>query len=318
MPDTLSSQAIYRQFCASAPADFPLFMQPWYLDTVCGDGWQAVTADANGHVVAVWPYFLKQKWHWRYVAMPLLGKFMGPYITPEYRSLDWQMRLMTRMWQDMPKGLAAFEQDFPYWVQNWLPLYWQGFRQTTRYSYALDLTKAESELWAGISRNYQKKIERAQAQLTIRHDLPFEELYRVAMLSFDRQGKTAPITRAWLAGIYEALKRHNAVQTFFAMDNSTGAVHSASMLVWDRESAYYLIGGDDPALRQSGSGVLLQWAAIRYAQQTVGVPIFDFEGSMLPTVEPTRREFGAWQRPYFRLQQENSWIWRIGKMLRRV
>jgi Acetyltransferase (GNAT) domain len=314
MPE--SNQHQYRQFCAQAPDDFPLFMHDWYLDMVCGQAsaWDAAIVTKGGRVVAVWPYHLKQKAIWRYVAMPLLGKFMGPYLVPDARSLDDQTNLMTQLWAQIPSKLAAFEQDFHYLVQNWLPLYWEGFRQTTRYSYVLDLTQPEAALWANIKNSYRRKIKKATPLLTVRHDLAPEALYKVCMKSFDRQGLQAPISTSYFERLYATLRAHGCAQPFFAVDAS-GAVHSAALLVWDRHSAYYLLGGDDPAYRQSGSGVLLQWAAIRYAQDVLRVPVFDFEGSMLPKVEPTRRAFGAAQRPYFRVQREWSWLWRVGKFL---
>jgi len=306
----------YQSFAANAP-DLPLFMQPWYLDVVCeGGSWDAALVQKGDRIVAALPYFLKQKLGWSYVTMHLFCKQMGPYLLPEYRSLKWEMRLYEDLISQLPKGLAAFEQNFNYTVTNWLPFYWQGFKQTTLYSYVLPLQASEELIFKNIEKNYRQKIRTAEARLTIRHDLPLSELHRLVSYSFGRQGLELPIGFAFLQRIYATLSDHGCGKLFFAADPSTGQVHSAALLVWDSSSAYYLMSGDDPALRSSGAAVLLKWTAIKYAKNILVVPIFDFEGSMLKGVEQGRRDFGAQQRPYFRVRHEWSILWKWGKFLR--
>lgn len=309
-------QETYRQFAAQSP-DLPLFLQPWYLDAVCeGGSWDAALVEKNGRVVAALPYFLKQKLAWKYVSMPPFCKQMGPFLAPEYRDTDHEMRLYEALIDALPAGLAAFEQNFHYSVQNWLPFYWHGFRQTTMYSYVIPLDQTEEALFGQISKNYRQKIRSAEKTIQVRHDLPLSELHRLVGLSFERQRLETPLSMPLLESLYGALQQRQSVQLFFATD-ATGAVHSASMLVWDRQTAYYLMSGDDPALRQSGAAVLLKWKAILYAKNVLKLPLFDFEGSMIRNVEQGRRDFGARQKPYFRIAKEWSVGWKWGKMLRR-
>lgn len=291
-------------------------MQPWYLDAVCDNGvWQAALAERVGRVVAVMPYFLKRKMGWRYVAMPVLGKFHGPYLLPEFRNPDHEIRLYDVLLDQLPPGLAAFEQDLHYGVTNWLPWYWRGFRQTTRYSYVLPLDTPEDELFQNIAKNYRQKIAKAAAAVEVTADRPLADLYRLLRLSFGRQELSAPFSFDFLQKLHVALTAHDACRLFFAADKNTGALHSAALLAWDKTSAYYLLSGDDPALRHSGSAVLLKWEAIRYAKNVLGLPLFDFEGSMIRAIEQGRRDFGASPRPYFRLQKEWSALWKWGKWI---
>jgi len=115
----------------------------------------------------------------------------------------------------------------------------------------------------------------------------------------------------------QALADHRAREIFWATDLKSGAVHSVAYLVWDKQSAYYLMAGDDPALRASGAGILLAWEAIRYTKETLGLAAFDFAGSMIRPIERVRRQFGAVQKPYFRVQKEWSMAWKVGKALLR-
>ncbi|HNM27876.1 MAG TPA: GNAT family N-acetyltransferase, partial [Saprospiraceae bacterium] len=297
--------------------DLPLFMQPWYLDAVCQEGhWDAAVAEKDGFTAAVLPFFLKKKWGWRYVAMPPLGKFHGPYLLPEYRNLNDEHRLYAALIDQLPQGLAAYSQDFHYTVTNWLPFYWLGYRQTTRYSYVLDLGLSEADLFRRIDKSYRQKIAKAQNLVQVTAERPLTDLYGLLRKSFDRQDLDAPYSLHFLQHLHETLAEHQACRLFFAVDQSTGALHSAALLAWDAQSAYYLVSGDDPALRVSGAAVLLKWEAILFAKNTLNLPVFDFEGSMIQTLERGRRDFGAMQRPYFRVEKEWSRVWKWRRKLK--
>lgn len=306
----------YRNFAAQVP-DLPLFVQPWFLDVVCtNDTWDAAIVQKNGQAVAALPYFLKQKWGWRYISTPPFCKHMGPYLLPEYRSLKWEMRLYSELIEQLPAGLAAFEQNFHYSVENWLPFYWAGFQQTTLYSYVLSLEDSEEAIFRRIAKNYRSKIRSAEARIEVRDDLPVNELYRLIGLSFERQGLNSSISLSLLQTIFTTLSERGQGKLFFATDPQTNALHAAALLAWDSHSAYYLSSGDDPKFRTSGASVLLKWTAIRYAKNVLGVPLFDFEGSMMRAIEQGRRDFGAHQRPYFRVRREWSAWWKWAKWLR--
>jgi hypothetical protein len=305
----------YARFCENAP-DLPLFMQPWYLDAVCEGGtWEAAMVEKAGRVVAIWPYFLKKKWLWHYIAMPPLARMMGPYLLPEWRATRKEMSILDDLLDQLPPGLAAFEQDFNYAAQNWLPLYWRGFRQTTRYSYFLEINDLDA-VWKNFAPDYRnQKTPKAREQVEIKTSGSLEGFFKIQNRSYERQGLETPVSFGLLSRLDEALAVRNQREIFFARDRQTSATHSVAYLVWDRQSAYYLMAGDDPALRHSGAGILLAWEAIRYAHEVLKLPIFDFAGSMIQPVERVRRQFGAQQKPYFRVQKEWSLLWKVGKIL---
>ena len=310
----MSNRDAYRQFCQTAPG-LPLFMHDWYLDAVCAGGdWDAAIVRKGDEVVGVLPYFLKQKLLWRYVAMPPLAKMMGPFLLPEYRAPRREIPLLNELIDQLPR-LAAFEQDFNYTASDWLPFYWRGFRQTTRYSYVLQLTKME-KLRENLAPDYRNnKLPKAAKRVKVHTGNDLELFYRVHNGSYQRQGLEAPVSFEFLNRLDQALAVHRAREIFWATDLKTGAVHSVAYLAWDKQSAYYLMAGDNPALRASGAGILLAWEAIRYARETLELPVFDFSGSMIRSIERVRRQFGAIQKPYFRVHGEWSALWKLGKML---
>jgi Acetyltransferase (GNAT) domain len=295
----------------------PLFCHDWYLDAVCGGEkhWQLALVRKNEAIVGAWPYFVKQKLGWRYVAMPPLARMMGPYIIPEYRHLRYDAALYGALLDQLPRDLSAFEQDFPYTVTNWLPFYWRGFRQTTRYSYEIPLHDLEAARQSMTAEYRNRKIPKAAARLSVTHEGDRVDFLRVHNGSFRRQGLEAPISEAFFTRLDNVLAAHEARQYFFARDRTSGTIHAVAYLAWDKTTAWYLLAGDDPALRQSGASILLIWEAMRYAAETLRLPLFDFAGSMVQPIEHVRRQFGAQQRPYFRIERTWSPWWGLAQRL---
>ncbi|MDO7853007.1 GNAT family N-acetyltransferase [Hymenobacter convexus] len=309
-----TAQDRYRDFCRTAP-DVPVFAQPWYLDA-CAEGgaWDVALAEENGHVVAALPYFFKQKGPFRYATMPPFVKWLGPYLLPEFRGvLKKEHLLLEELIKQLP-ALAAFKQNFYPSTTNWLPFYWEKYRQTTYYTYRLNGLHNLAQIEAGINRNIRRNLHKAREQVQVVHSLGPERFYELNKMSFDRQGLPMPYSWAQFQRHDAALAANSARQFFFAVD-AQGQVHSASYLIWDKQAAYYHLAGDDPALRDSGAGILLIWEAIRYASEVLELACFDFEGSMLPAVERIRVQFGAVQTPYFFVWKYNS---RLFELLERV
>ncbi len=308
-----TTKQAYAKFCQSLD-HCPVFCQPWYLDAVAENGnWEVVLAEEKGQVVAALPFFVKERLGLRYVTMPLFTKFMGPLVAPAYRELKYEHRLCQQLIDQLPP-LAGFDQQFHPGVQNWLPFYWQGYRQTTQYTYVLKLA-GEADWRAGVNRNMRRNLDKAESQLRLRHDLGLDTFYQLNEKSFARQNKAVPYSFDQLKRHDEALVANESRQLFFAVDEQD-RVHSAAYLIWDKQRAYYHLSGDDPNLRQSGSGIWLVAQAVQYTQQELQLPFFDFEGSMLPEVEAIRRQFGATQVPYSRVWKINSPIYAILKHLR--
>lgn len=312
----MNAKEEYLAFCRAAP-DVPVFAQGWYLDACAAGGdWDVVLAHDAGRVVAALPYFSKQKGPFRYATMPPFVKWLGPYLLPEFRGvLKKEHALLEELLKQLP-ALAAFQQNFYPTATNWLPFYWQQFRQTTYYTYRLHGLHHLAQVEAGLNRNVRRNIQKARQQVQVVHHLSPAQFYRINQLSFERQQLPMPYSEAEFERLDAALAAHSARQMFFAVD-AQARIHSAAYLIWDQQAAYYHLSGDDPALRDSGAGILLIWEAIRYASEVLGLACFDFEGSMLPAVERIRVQFGAVQTPYFFVWKYNSRLFEFLHKLKR-
>lgn len=292
----------YQQFCQSE-LGLPIFFQDWYLDAVCQEGeWGVAMVVEAGQVKGIWTYFMKQKMGFKYVTMPNFVKFMGPYL-PGSPSISEQHQILAKLLAQIPP-VASIKQDFHYNITNWLPLYWQNFQQTTRYTYSLDVRDLQKVL-DDVNRNIRRNIKKASEQIIIEHWDDPERFYVVNKKSFDRQNIRIPYTLAQFLRHDAALKVQQRRKLFFAVDQR-GQLHSASYVIWDDQVAYYHLAGDDPQFRQHGAGILLIWEAIQFLHNELGINTLDFEGSMIKNVEAIRRQFGAIQTPYFSVSKNFS------------
>lgn len=299
----MSNKDIYRDFCQTAE-DLPIFAQDWYLDAVSADGsWDVVIVKKNAQIAVTMPYFLKQKWGFTYSTIPLHTRNLGPYVIPERRGLKNEPSLYAALIEQLPKT-AHFIQDFAPTVTNWLPFYWKNFKQTVRYTYILDLTDMNA-VFKNRNRRIRRNIEKAEEIVTIDHDISLADFYKINKMSFTRQDMSIYYPLESLEKLDAVLKEKEARELFVARDKA-GNIHAVGYLVWDKTRSYALLGGINSEFRSSNAITLLIWKMIRYTKEVLDLPVFDFAGSMLPQVEPSRRQFGAIQEQYFRIWKYDS------------
>jgi lipid II:glycine glycyltransferase (peptidoglycan interpeptide bridge formation enzyme) len=309
-----NSKQKYQSFCLAE--SLPVFVQPWYLDVVCGEAqWEVVVVEEKNKVLAALPYHLKKKGPFEIIAMPWLCKMMGPYFAADYRDAERSRKLMMALVEQLPE-VSAFHQNFHYQITDWLPFYWKQYQQTTSYTYLLDDLSDLEKVYAAFHSDFRNnKIKKAEKILQVKTDLSLDIFFEVQQKTFERQGLDFVIPFSFLKRFDEVLKGKKSGETFFAVDED-GRVHSVVYLIWDKETAYYLLAGDDPNLRNSGSGIFLIWEVIKYTKNVLGLNCFDFQGSMIPSIEKVRRSFGARQVPYFQIWKEASRLYRWQKWLR--
>ena len=278
-----------------------LFGQPWWLDAVTPGAWGAVEVSRGGRVVARLPYVTEKRLGLRGLIMPPLTQTLGPWLAPsegkQTRQLARQKELMTELIAGLPSH-DFFHQRFHYSINNWLPFYWSGFEQTTRYTYVIESLDDLDLMWAKFQSNARREVRKAQKRVAVRTDLDVERFLDINTLSFKRQGLELPYSRELVRRLDATCAERQARRMFFAEDGQ-GRLHAALYIVWDENSAYYLMSGIDPDLRNSGAMSLLVWEALRFAATVTHK--FDFEGSVIEPVERFFRSFGGTLRPYFRI-----------------
>ena len=292
----------YRELC-SLDGSIPLFSQAWWLDAVCReDNWEVELAEKGGQIFGALPYMIQPGRSGAGVTQPPLTQHLGVWMRyPESQKYATRLSFEKEIMNELIDRIEArhpvsFSQRFSPTITNWLPFYWRGFQQTTRYTYVInDLTQLD-KVRAELDPEVRGRIKKGLKSLAVRSDLDVEGFYAINTKTFARQSLTPPYSLPLVKRIHAACAQRGCSRILSAVDPEE-RLHAAAFLVWDRHRTYYLMGGIDPALRSTEAKPLLLWNAIEHAA-TVSQG-FDFEGSMIENIERFFRSFGAVQTPYF-------------------
>lgn len=307
----MNDKDAYACLCRTE-SSIPIFSQPWWLDATAGaDRWEVVLVEKGGRLLASLPYCRERRLGLTLLTQPPLTQTLGPWLAAEARR---QEDLMQALLGRLP-AYHHYAQNWHYSQNAWLPLCRGEFRQTTRYTYLLPELSDAGVLWGALQENIRREIRKAEQRfrLHVRDDLGIAEFLALQRLTFARQGLPPPHPGALMERLDSACLAHRARRIFIVEDDE-GRRHAGIYLIWDENSAYYLLGGGDPTLRSSGATSLCMWEAIRFAATVTRR--FDFEGSMLEPVERFFRAFGAVQQPFQRITRTPSRLLRTALFVR--
>ena len=172
----------------------PVFYQPWWLDAVCGKGeWGvAIAHTKGGQPAGFWPYYIKKKFWLDIGFNPPFTPMIGPHII--YHSLEqkpnnklaYEKKTLSDL-QDQFLAEANFigikcNPEF----NNWLPLHWKKWNQSTHYTYQIPLLEKDDivNLYNTAARADIKQVSK---DITIEISDDMDTLCSLAMNSFKLQ-----------------------------------------------------------------------------------------------------------------------------------
>jgi hypothetical protein len=279
-----------------------IFSQPWWLDAVAPNSWDEVVIEKGGIIVARMPLVEMGGGNQHY-SMPPLTQTLGPWFDLGEGKLTTRLarhkELANELISKIPED-RNFLQNFHYNIDNWLPWHWAGFDQTTRYTYVLEKIDDLDRLMAGMESRIRKELRKAEKKVKVIQIDDVDRFLDLNQKVFNRQGMDLPYTRDYVSRLHSACLDRAQSKIFLAVGDD-GKDHAAIYLIWDDESAYYLMGGSDPELRNSGANTLCMWEAIQFASRITRK--FDFEGSMIEPIERYFRGFGATPKAYHQISR---------------
>lgn len=302
----------YRELCRESP-DIPLFSKDWWLDAVCGkDNWDVALVFQNDRLVGALPYYVIQRYGFRFIKKPLLTPHLFPYIRMDkqkncIRQIKFQQKIFKQLIKNIPH-FHYFDLHLHYDIKNWLPFYWAGFDQTTKYSFLIEDLSDINKIWESMDKSARKNIRSAKKRLNVIEKYDMDLFFEINKQTYQKQGINPPYSKELLDRIVKFGLYHNAIKVLFAFD-SDNRIHSVMMGGYDQHSLYMLAGSSDIQLRSSGAEYLLYWEMIRFAS-SMNLR-FDFEGSMMENIEIRNRSFGAKQTQFFQIKKVNSRLLRF-------
>lgn len=294
----------YRAFCETRD-DIPVFSEPWWLDAVCVDGeWDVCLVEGNGEIQGALPYYLTSLKGLRVIRMPLLT----PYLGVQFFAPSNEQQITAELIKQLPKTSYTQQLHHPSFL-NWLPFHWANFKQTTMYTYLLDIKNTDT-VYSGFRKNLKRNLKTAAKELTCQSSDNLELFYKINQATFERQKMAIPYSYDFLKKLDTHLKAQQRRKIFVTIDKDNTPL-AAGYFVWDNQAAYYLAGGHT-GNREAMSWTI--WHAIQHFSNIVQV--FDFEGSMVKNIAHFFSGFGAQPTPYHHTFKGKNKIIDILKILK--
>lgn len=281
------------------PSSWSLFEEDYWLDSVAPKAWQAEEVYENGELVGRLPYIIKKKAGLSYLTLPPLTPWLGPWIKPSdgkyTKQLSNQHQIQSKLLDQLPKVQSKAIYCAPE-LTNMMAFHWAGYDLGLGYTYRIECLNDLDAVWSNFRDNIRRECRKAEKKVGIQTESNVGRLVTCIEKTFSRQRKALGNLRPVIERVEDVMVRRGQSRMYFAID-SQDRVHAAVYIVFDERCAFYLAGGGDPELRNSGAHSLLLWHAIKncaeYTQK------FDFEGSMNPQIERFFRSFNAQQIPRY-------------------
>lgn len=307
------AKEFYRR---QAPENTPLFQQPWWLDSVCGEQWDAVIHRDHNQLKAAYLYAVNKTGWGQQIVMPPLTQFLGPLYQLTASGTRERNNEETDLLEKLLTGLppfSGFESRWQHAYQNWLPFHWQQFHQRTRYTYVLEDLSDPEKLRAGFSEKVRREISKAEKLFHAETADGADDFYRLLSKNFREKKIHVPFSLSWFQKVYGACRANQSGKILLAKDEG-GKIAAGIFVAGDARTVYYLIGGKNDDYGNSGAMSFLFWRV--FSELRSAGKKFDFEGSMLKGVENYFRSFGAVQKGFFEITKVSSSLLKVKKNVR--
>ena len=228
----------YRELC-KCEKSIPIFSKNWWMDAVCGENnWDVLLVEKGGQIVASLPYYLRKRGKRREITQPPLTQTNGIWIkyppNQKYcKKLAYEKKVMTGIISQLDElNLDYYNQNFHYSITNWLPFYWEGFKQTTRYTYVIENLANLDYIYKEFDPNLRNDIKKAKRNVIIKQDCDMETFYKINTKTFERQNLNVSFSLELLKNLDKVCKKNNCSKIFYAIDKFEN-IHAAIYIIWD-------------------------------------------------------------------------------------
>lgn len=304
----MTNKEHYKHFSKQYEDKLPYSLQFNWWNEVVKNSWDVAVVSKGNQVQGIWPYFIRKKGPWQVIAPTYFTPYCGPFlIYPEDQKpstkVSYENKVHQALIEQLPK-VAEIEQHFQLNFSNGLAFAWNGFQESVGYTYLLDLSASKEELWDNLRENIRRQIKKAEKTISIKREYNVSLTEQLLKSTYESQGSDYPIgDDQFISRMVSYLERRTSGEVLIA--TSGEQTHAVLVSVQDALSAYYLIGASDPKHKNSGAMSLLMWESILAAKQT-GCLHFNFEGSVIPSIEKFLRAFGGKLTTFRKIYKRNS------------
>ncbi|MDX2135228.1 MAG: GNAT family N-acetyltransferase [Saprospiraceae bacterium] len=254
----------------------------------------------------------------RAIVQPPYTAYSGPWLLypdePDMKRpavYSFEIKTLNNLIRQLPT-CAVYRQYLHPTVSNWYPFYWQGYRQSTKYTYILEnesILNIDSVLGSSV----RKKIKRNKQTVRLFEIDDPGQISAVYRRSTARLGLSIENDEPVFHRLFSALKQRKQGVLLGLREADNPAILAAMAIAFDQRQASFLWSGNAfPAgikyLNYMLFAECLQWCADR------GLAA-DLEGSMHEGMERVLRSFGGVRTPYFQVSRIRPRILEAGLVL---
>ncbi len=229
-----------------------------------------------------------------------------------------EKKLMLRLLGESPRR-GLYDYTLPPEYVDIMPFLWNGFDVSVEYTYQIPPQPVETWRQAMTS-SHRRDLRKAEAVAkeigaAVEWTDNFEEcqalIQQTAEIKGFRHRSVLDVLQNW----WRVVTTRDAGQLYVVRE-STGQAICATLLVFDHRCAYYCASGIRKDARRGKLNLLSRLLVDRMIQDVHSRKlVFDFEGSVLPGVEPFFRGWGGRCVPKYRAVKiprfRAYWMWSL-------
>ncbi|MBQ8704442.1 MAG: hypothetical protein IJ524_08730 [Bacteroidales bacterium] len=266
------------------------------METVCqGKQWDVLLSNGHGRLDGAMPYLYGKKLGLKYILQPQLTPWSGPWLHPD---LDFDGRFYTL--KALAHALHALHpalcmQCFSPEITDSQPFQWEGFRQTTRYTFRFPSLADPEALYRSASRLRRRYDKAVAEECVVDEQLSLDEFVPFHVDYYRRRGQNDLIAEPLLRRVVDTACRRGQGLLWGLRSQRDGSLQAAWFVAYDERCAWSLllaIADNAP----HGAMSYLMWQMLRRLSSLT--QSFDFEGGMDESLAFFYRSFGTVQTPY--------------------
>jgi lipid II:glycine glycyltransferase (peptidoglycan interpeptide bridge formation enzyme) len=259
----------------------------------------------DNHDIVFFPFYIEKKTGFSFIRNPHLTPYSAFLFSSESIAIEKQHIMMTEVLKLLPQ-VDVFEIDvMPSLGTEFKNNEYEISFKRTNY---LSLTNKEV-LFKNFKSPLQRQIKKANKSLHYVYKDDINLLFDLYQKTFAKNSLTVPIPLSAFEQIWVVCKQEKCGELLFCQDNNNN-IHAALFLVYDKKTAYYLAGGTDAVFYGSGAMSGLMWHAIEKSI-LLEKTFFDFEGSMIDSVNKFFSNFSPTEINYLNLKKIKSTIYKL-------
>lgn len=259
-------------------------------------------SDKNKNWIAAFYIPTSKKFGMNFIVMPHMTPFGGVMISPIIHKLTISKKIsnikeINEIFINELKKEKLLYYSFSPEHTDIQPFIWNKYITSVRYTYRVNLVD-ENILWSNLQE--KTKINKGnKSNVTVKWGFNeyLDTYFELNDKSFSSQNINNFDNKLTKKLLIELNKNNNCIIGIIFDENNKAI--GGCVLAYDNKRAYYIMGGIS---RENNFGMsYLLWQAILYTKNTLNLPVFDFEGSMIPSIEKYFRKFGGELTPYYSL-----------------